>query len=66
MYFSYFPSFRIRTFSLRLNKVFYRDIFVYFQMAAQGLYIQVSITSEAYSEPSQTSKMKPIAIKFLR
>ena len=31
----------ILTFSLRLNKVFCRDIFVYFQMAAQGSYIQV-------------------------
>ena len=41
MYFSYFPSFKIGTFSLRLNKVFCRDIFVYFQMAAQGSYIQV-------------------------
>ena len=62
---TYYLSVRIWTFSLRLNKVFCRDIFVYFKMAPQGSYIQGNIISEVYSEPSQTSKMEPIFIKFL-
>ena len=35
-------------------------------MAAQESNIQGNIVSEAYSEPSQTSKMNPMSIKFLR